>query len=423
MKKIFSKKYFYLVLAPVLIGLSLLSYRGEQLTTNQVPSSATPKIAPAASNPSAPSSIAAARGDVGLIANLDPFASLALNTKFPLRGATDGTIAKLRTIQAMPSVADAELAAAMSDDPAIWVNSLHMAFPCATEPVLIRMKGARGVLDWISVDGKTGKPVPYSEQHVAFTELRGRLGPSRIVIPESVATSERARQGNVSLSGGQWPLHGNRVSAEVMDSWLEMRAPQTAAESEAFATMRESLAARCNGELGMSAKFGQAYRAQRDRFAAEGALGALLFNTSAGWTSGSSLRFLSERDYALVVQAFAEQSPDALATMLRRHRLLSDLDVAGIPPEYEFAQLVLGLEVGHLAACVLGVADCSPSGDIFQNACLLYGGCSQPDVAALWRYVLVRDGLPADAMDRVVADLVSKIRARNLEALGIRKKP
>ncbi len=311
----------------------------------------------------------------------------------------------------------------MSDDPVIWLNSLFIALPCSTEPVLIRMKGARGLLDWVSVDRKTGKPVAYSEQHLAFTELRGRLGPSRIVFPESVAAKERARQTSAPSSNSESAPFSRDVSAESIESWLEMRAPQTAAESEAFESMRESLATRCDGALGMSDKFGQAYRAQRDRFAAEGALGALLFNTSAGWTSGSSLRFLSERDYALVVQAFAEQAPDALATMLRRHRLLSDLDVSGIPPEHQFAQLVLGLEVGHLAACVMSVADCSPSGDIFQNACLLYGGCSQPDVAALWRYVLARDGLPADAMDRVVADIVSKIRTRNLEALGIRRKP
>ncbi|TAG77468.1 MAG: hypothetical protein EAZ21_14805 [Betaproteobacteria bacterium] len=66
-----------------------------------MPGTATPKNAPASSNPSTPSSIAAPRGDVSLIANLDPFASLALNTKFPLRGPSDGTVAKLRTIQTM----------------------------------------------------------------------------------------------------------------------------------------------------------------------------------------------------------------------------------------------------------------------------------------------------------------------------------
>ncbi len=152
-------------------------------------------------------------------------------------------------------------------------------------------------------------------------------------------------------------------------------------------------------------------------------ISALLFNESAGWTSKRNLSELSDRDFALVERGIREQQADVLAVLLFRGGIYGSTELITFPDDATVASMIAGFDAPKLAACELGVADCARGGRIFQEACLMVGGCDQTDAAALWRYVLARDGLDPTIFDRVAADLVAKIRAGDLEGLRIRRKP
>jgi hypothetical protein len=206
-----------------------------------------------------------------------------------------------------------------------------------------------------------------------------------------------------------------------MRLWRAGLVPLTAEERGEFDRVRITLAKACDDKM-ITEAFGSAYRAQRDKFAAQGTLSALIFNEKAGWTSGRSLSELSERDYALVERAVKEQHADALAMLLLRGSFHADIPAGMLPADDLSISIWLPYHAGQMAACALGLSDCSRESRSFQESCLMAGGCDQPDAFALWRYVLARDGLDPSVIDRVVADLVAKIRAGDLEALRIRRK-
>jgi hypothetical protein len=354
------------------------------------------------------------------LANLDPFATLALN-RDPLAFARNAnSIQTLRELQRGKTLAEAQAAAAMSDDPVVHVNSLHMMFPCIWEPVQLATKTPHQYLQQLSSDSKTGLPKPLDEAELQFVALRASGGPQRLHY--SAPLRERLQK----LSEEATQRHASEettrrdIPAE-MRVWAETRASLSLTEAAAFATVRDHLVSACDEKL-IGSDFGAVYRAQREKLAGNGVLSALIFNESAGWASRRTLSELTERDFALVERAFREQHPDVFALLLLRGHVFSSTELITFSEEAQVAKMVVGYEIPKLAACALNVADCSPSGFIFQEACLNFGGCDQPDAFALWRYVLARDGLDPSVIDRVVADLVAKIRAGDLEALRIRRK-
>jgi hypothetical protein len=122
-------------------------------------------------------------------------------------------------------------------------------------------------------------------------------------------------------------------------------------------------------------------------------LGVQIENTLRGWTSDSRWSELAEDDFKLVKRVIGERSPDGLAMLLRPSSGIGNIDLTGHEQE-----VVLGITaskwVSQLTACELGLALCDTSNYVFRNACADFGGCHQPDLASLIRYVLGRDGAP-----------------------------
>jgi hypothetical protein len=385
-------------------------------------------VAPVATAPSAPPVGNAppwspAQGLPLLTPNLDPFASLALNNPFARMLPSSNSLQTLRELRRNKSLPDAQLDAVRSGDPLVHVNSLFMMMPCMSEAVTLAGGNARALMERLNYDSKTGRPkaeaVPALQ--IEFAELRANSGPQRLHPPEHARKRIRqAMEESIEVTMERID-RGQRDYAAEMQLWRETRAPLDDTEAAAYSKVRDALAVECSGQI-FASEFGKAYRDQRAKFASQGVASALLFNDQAGWTSGQRLAELSDRDYELVAKGFREQQPDVLASLLLRSRIHGDSTLLDLPDDAYFAQLALGHEVTRIAACELNVADCSPAGNLFQEACLSYGGCDRPDLVALWRHVLERDGLNPNAFDRAVADLVAKIRAADLDGLGIHRK-
>jgi hypothetical protein len=407
-----------LLLALTLLGVSSWIWYIDSSTPNHEPIAAT--SAAAAAKPVAliaPSSITS----LDPLANLDPFASLALRSDLLALNRRANSVQTLRELQRGKTLAEAQVAAAMSDDPVVHVNSMHMMFPCMAESVQLARRDAFEYQQSLSLDPKTGAQLPVNPDEVVFTKLRTTSGPQRVYPPQEVR-AEIAREASEPIEERVARLdRGERDYAKEMAIWRANSVAPNAPEHEAYRAARDRLVETCVGSVTENG-FGFAYRNRRDKFATDGLIGALLFNYRAGWTSDSTLYALSDRDYALVERAILGQHADAMATLLLRYKLTPQLDVAALPDDAVVAWMAVTHEAQRLAACALNVADCSPNGFIFQESCLNFGGCDQPDAFALWRYVLARDGLDPTVIDRVVADLVAKIRAGDLEALRIRRK-
>jgi hypothetical protein len=355
------------------------------------------------------------------LANLDPFAALALRVNPFTQNSNDASLQKLRDLQRGRSLSEAQLEAAKSDDPLVHVNALHMMLPCMLEPVQMAKQSASDHLARISLDPKTGQPRAIKEKEIEFAALRANGGPQRIYPPEEVRAAIKKEMDEPWEERSARFERGERDFDREMQLWRATLAPLNIAEREAFDEVRTTLANSCDGKL-FSNDFGPAYRAQRDKLAAQGVLSALIFNENAGWTSQRSLSALSERDFALVERGIREQHPDVLAMLLLRLNLNVELDAEKMPPDEIGLALGLNYHGARLVACALQVAYCGRGSQIFQELCLSFGGCDQPDAPTLMRSVLVRDGLDPALMDEAVTNMVLKIRAGDLEALGIRRK-
>jgi hypothetical protein len=372
--------------------------------------------------PSAPlSSSSTISSSIDPLANLDPFASLALRIDPLAFKSRANSVQTLRELQRGKTLAEAQVAAAMSDDPVVHVNSLHMLFPCMNEPVYLAGRHVRSTLERLTRDPKTGQPLPVSEAEVRFAALRANSGPQSIH-PQEEVRAELKRRAELDLNT---PVEKLRLRERDYERetklWLQLRAPLSDTDKAAFEQIRDDLVEEC-GDKNFSRNASAAYQAQRDAFAARGVLSALIFNEKTAWTSSRTLSELSDRDFALVQRAFHEQDPGVLAMLLLRGGLFPSSELITFPDDAVDALMIVGMVAPKLTACSLNVADCGREGFIFQDACLMFGGCDQPDAFALWRYVLARDGLDPSVIDRVVADLVAKIRAGDLEALRIRRK-
>jgi hypothetical protein len=117
--------------------------------------------------PSAPlSSSSTISSSIDPLANLDPFASLALRVDPLAFKSHANSVQTLRELQRGKTLAEAQVEAAMSDDPVVHVNSLHMLFPCMLEPVRAVNGGVARDLAKYSRDPKTGAPLDVSKQEL-----------------------------------------------------------------------------------------------------------------------------------------------------------------------------------------------------------------------------------------------------------------
>ncbi len=176
---------------------------------------------------------------------------------------------------------------------------------------------------------------------------------------------------------------------------------------------------------GFPSEFMDERRAAGQRFLAQGATGALLQNVQAGWTS-QRLDSLEPRDFDLVERIVRERQPDGLARLLSSGNAYS-LNLVTEGGSLDWSALLAAVAangiVAALSACELGVNDCSATSPQFKQWCLQFGGCHTSSVGELVRYVLARDGLDPQWLDREAERVVRAIREGNLEALGIRRKP
>jgi hypothetical protein len=320
-------------------------------------------------------------------------------------------IQKLRALSRGANIHEAQLDALRTQDPLLFVHALYLNFPCMSEPVNLRFKDAREYLRSITRDPKTGAPLPVSDDDVRFLQLRAASGPQRIY------PIDKARQA-LAAARSESPIVSKRDYGVEMQLWQASQASLRESEQRTFERTRDELAAVCAGDV-FNSGFGPLYRETRDALVAQGALSALIFNENAGWTSKRQLSELSERDFALVERGIREQHPDALALLLTRGAMRAELDGSLLPEDAISMQFVGSGQVGWLAACELSVADCGPTSSEFRHMCLTFGGCDQPDLAALWRSVLARDGLNEGLLDQAVARLIHAIRVGDLDALGI----
>jgi hypothetical protein len=155
-----------------------------------------------------------------------------------------------------------------------------------------------------------------------------------------------------------------------------------------------------------------------------GALGAQIQRRQSRWDT-PDFGAIPEDDYPLFERAFAERQPDALVVILAGSATAS-LDLLQVDPlllESSSALRYSGSKwVAELALCSLNVTHCGPESHVFRIACVDIGGCLQPDLGSLIRFALARDGVDPMLIDDSVARVLAAIYARDLAALGIRKK-
>jgi hypothetical protein len=413
-----------------LIAISLLFLSGaiwyfgvasKPESTSVAASSRPPKSQPSSATNSARNVSQTQQGFA--LPNFDPLAAIRLKLPLPLGSPESAAVQQLRTLSRKSDIFQAQVEALLTRDPLLFVHSLYLSFPCMYEPVQLKNNSAREHLQSISRDWKTGAPLTVSDEEVRFAELRANSGPQRIYPPEdqreAFAASYRDWERRLSdLAGGM--TAPKRDLSEEMRMWSTMQAPLRDSEKLAFEQTRDQLAVSCKGQV-IGEAWSAQYRETRDHLAAQGALGALIFNEKAGWTSKRDLSELSQRDFALVERAIREQQPDALALLLTRGVLRHELDQSWTSADAGVINLIGTTQAGWIAACTLGVADCGPTSSEFRSMCLMLGGCDQPDLASLWRSVLVRDGLNEDLINQAVARLLHAIRIGDLEALGVRR--
>ena len=162
-----------------------------------------------------------------------------------------------------------------------------------------------------------------------------------------------------------------------------------------------------------------------NQLVAQGVTSALLFNSRAGWQSAGYDLDLAPRDFDVLERAFLDAQQDTWAKLL----LLSPRATGQSPPDLWpddvtmiSAYMSLDQLLGPLTACALGIYECGPNSNYFRAFCLDYGGCDQPDLAALIRHVFQRDGLDPTIVDREIDRVVAIYRNRDFAALGIRRK-
>ncbi|MEQ1595088.1 MAG: hypothetical protein ABL985_08305 [Casimicrobium sp.] len=391
-----------LVIAVVAIGLGLAS------TRSSPPSHTTSSVAPSDTRLSQQTNVArVAGGVVSLRQVATPLANL-------MPDVLASPVHKIRNLTAHGDPFAAQMLAVRSGDPLLVAHSIYMNFYCMDMPVQLHGKSVRQLLTETSFDPKTGKRVPLDEKLIAMNEAMQAVAPMRIQPPSEIAAVV-AKQMQKLLDGDSLDY------AQQTELLKKMAAPLSTSQRASFNATIERSVAECRGRL-FGAEFGAEYRAALDRLVANGVVSAHLFNRRAGWESPSYSQ-LNQRDYDLVLRAFAEWQPDGIARLLiGSPAAVGALDSSWMTEENLGAALALEFNLGIIVACALGVSDCGPNSSRFRSMCAMAGGCDQPDLASLLRHVFERDGLEPAVIDREINRVVDAYRRRDLDALGIRRK-
>ena len=324
---------------------------------------------------------------------------------------------KIRTLYASGDAIDAQLRAARSGDAFLLAHAPLMTLYCFEQAVFRHGKSAREWMTQISVDFKTGKPIPPHERRIAINEAYPGVGPLRVQLPpEFVATSIRLLR---ATKPSAQPDYAHELELAKLRSLQAV--PLTDAQRASHTAAVERAVAECNGRA-MSTEYQTAYRAGIDRLVANAVVSARLFNRRAGWTSYGATRF-NENDYELVQRAMAEFQPDGIAKLLGgSSAVVGRIDTSWLTEGSVESIMMLEGNLGSMVACALGVSDCGPDSSRFRSACINFGGCDQPDLAALLRHVFERDGLDPAVIDREINRVVDAYQRRDLDALGVRRK-
>jgi hypothetical protein len=305
-------------------------------------------------------------------------------------------------------VAAAARAAANAADPAVWVQSLRLMFLCSD----MRFTSLQMTAEQFRGPGDDDAKAQQSKR--MMDEMRDM--PAMNLAPPKPLRGMVAAYFQAFLANKETKIDPALEEKLNATGFAAMSPDDTLARDTLIKNTREG----CKDH-----RFDyETYRAASVRWVAKGALGALIGNRQAGWTSGS-LKELGDADYALVERAIVERQPDGVARILGGTNTWQ-LDLMHVDKELGNSAIALGFVgnklVADLSLCQMGIADCGSNSPAFKEMCASIGGCHQPDLASLVRYALARDEIDATLIDQNVGRVVAAIYARDLAAIGIRKK-
>lgn len=334
-------------------------------------------------------------------------ASTSQAAKDPTSARSLVSAERLGVLYAQPDIGAATLAAAQSDDPVIWVQSLDMWSMCVSSRFARPMSEA----DILKAQKATSEP-NLAQVMRQMNEWRD-YPPLRLAVPEPYGSVI-----NNAVAKGLGAFDSALQKAMMDASW----APLSAADNAAYQRVQSETRRWCER---FPEDFWDKRRAAGLGFAAQGSTGALLQNWQAGWTS-KSLDELEPKDFELVERIIRERQPDGLARLFSQSNAFSSLNLVSDADKLPWSAMSAAFSasgiVAALTACELGVNDCSASSPRFKELCVSLGGCHLESVGAQVRYALVRDGLDPQWLDREASRVVRAIREGNLDALGIRRK-
>ena len=286
---------------------------------------------------------------------------------------------KVRSLSAFGDPFAAQLRATRSGDPLLLAHSVYMTFHCMLMPVELHGKSVRQLLTETSHDPRTRNKSTPDEALIAMTEAVQSLVPLRIRPPAEIAVEMNKLMQESPI--GDAPDYVRRT-----ELFKQQAAQLTPAQRAKHSAIVERSAQECRGRL-VGTDVGGEYTATLDRLVASGVVSAQLFNRTAGWQS-PSVGQLNDRDFDLLQRAFVEWQPDGIARMLvGSPSVIGPVDQSWVTERNLAASLALQENLGSMSACVLNVSDCGPDSSRFRSACVMFGGCDQPDLGALYRHV------------------------------------
>jgi hypothetical protein len=331
--------------------------------------------------------------------------SLPLGSPRDVTGGTEPIAIRLRRVYQTPSIRASIAQLTNTDDPTMAVHAMHWVVLCTNIHISDPLTPDSFIYDKKLTEAQR---IEMAHRHNKSREAP----PPRLQFPEPWA-------GILN----KFALTGAAQFDPELEKALEIAviAPMTEREAATRAKLITDLKRDCKGAIYQSEDTVRS-REVRAHWAARGATSALYQNKDYGWTS-NSLRELNDQDYALIERIINERQPDGLAKLLNGFAVNAVFDIEAIEQNSAMLMAVAAqMLVPPIAACKLGLDDCSSDNPRFKNICLTHGGCDQPDIPSLLRYISARDGFDPNWLDKQVETLIQKIREGDLAALGIRRK-
>jgi hypothetical protein len=204
----------------------------------------------------------------------DPLAAIRLPNFSVHTLATRGSVAELRRLSKMHSLRDAKIAAAQSDDPVVWINSLYMGLEC--------------IMPHFSRDAQSVKSGEDDPIKARIDRIVANWMPYRVHTPLSVEQkiSERSTALH-DLPSNPTTARQPKYTELDFEQFMQAMASVSQTDRAAFKIIQTRMREACGD--GSSEAFGLLFRENRQRWVDRGALGALIFDGKSGWTSGRRL--------------------------------------------------------------------------------------------------------------------------------------